>query len=306
MAKEDELAKVCLPVPKIPDEIVRQQIINGPPRSAEEYLARVRYQNKRMADVFVSEISDAKREELGDQTSKQTVKKPSPAKLATSNIAASPRWKRHVASSFTDLRQYLFKCASERSKRDLPTLPHLPRKRATEEWLELCFGKDDKPGYPPSTNLISAIDQPFCRTILKLHVDRLETQEYSLEAAAWLYALMARLDKPVPSGTTASLRYLYRILSDKRIELVCCRFFYDMVANKCNISVFFVQHEDPEILASINTLMCIVTHVFSQRDLLVESEEITTDDEYDGEEQKSCSKTLADSVKETAKLDDLL
>eukprot|EP01029_Cantina_marsupialis_P020431 TRINITY_DN47896_c0_g1_i2.p1 TRINITY_DN47896_c0_g1~~TRINITY_DN47896_c0_g1_i2.p1 ORF type:complete len:285 (+),score=60.24 TRINITY_DN47896_c0_g1_i2:109-963(+) len=284
MAKEDELAKVCLPVPKIPDEIVRQQIINGPPRSAEEYLARVRYQNKRMADVFVSEISDAKREELGDQTSKQTVKKPSPAKLATSNIAASPRWKRHVASSFTDLRQYLFKCASERSKRDLPTLPHLPRKRATEEWLELCFGKDDKPGYPPSTNLISAIDQPFCRTILKLHVDRLETQEYSLEAAAWLYALMARLDKPVPSGTTASLRYLYRILSDKRIEL----------------------HEDPEILASINTLMCIVTHVFSQRDLLVESEEITTDDEYDGEEQKSCSKTLADSVKETAKLDDLL
>ena len=89
-------------------------------------------------------------------------------------------------------------------------------------------------GIPPLTSLLLQIDQPGIYKLLKLHVSWLQgTAQSSVDGAArtlppplsraraaWLYALLARMDKPLPPAKAATTRDLLRELK-KRRSFVC-------------------------------------------------------------------------------------
>jgi hypothetical protein len=64
--------------------------------------------------------------------------------------------------------------------------------------------------HSPSLRLVLQFDQCMCQTLLRHHVGWLQTRALSKERAAWLYALLARLEEPLHQDTEASIRSLYR------------------------------------------------------------------------------------------------
>ena len=62
----------------------------------------------------------------------------------------------------------------------------------------------------PTTSLILQFDQVLTQRLLAFHIQWLETSEMSEARSRWLYALLARLEKPICQDTVALVRQLYR------------------------------------------------------------------------------------------------
>eukprot|EP01041_Mallomonas_annulata_P002008 gene2007-3902_t len=69
-------------------------------------------------------------------------------------------------------------------------------------------------GVSPTPSLLMQFDQVMTQKVLSHHVSWLERKELSVSRAAWIYALLARLEKPLYQDTAAVVRNLYRICSE--------------------------------------------------------------------------------------------
>jgi survival of motor neuron protein-interacting protein 1 len=58
--------------------------------------------------------------------------------------------------------------------------------------------------------LIIQLDQVITRRLLEYQTEWLESEELSRARAVWIYALLARLDKPVYANVAATIRQLLR------------------------------------------------------------------------------------------------
>ena len=144
--------------------------------------------------------------------------------------------------------------SSDKPQRFLP----LPPFRDSVSWQYLCFGAPGRSvcegeaggesggqgrpvekdglafscGLPPLASILLQIDQPGIYKLLKLHVTWMQRPSSSENSArrappplsramaAWLYGLLARMDKPLPPAKAATMRDLLRELK-KRRSFVC-------------------------------------------------------------------------------------
>ncbi|DBA04800.1 TPA: hypothetical protein N0F65_004437 [Lagenidium giganteum] len=65
-------------------------------------------------------------------------------------------------------------------------------------------------GTPPHMRLLLQFDQVITRRLIEYHTEWLEEEQLSRARAVWIYALLARLDKPVHADVAAVIRQLLR------------------------------------------------------------------------------------------------
>jgi len=87
--------------------------------------------------------------------------------------------------------------------------------KQTENTCEFVYAV----GTPPTPSLLLQFDQVMTQRVLSHHVQWLDTRSLSVTRAAWIYALLARLEKPLFQDTVAVLRHLYRVCCQQRLAL---------------------------------------------------------------------------------------
>ncbi|KAJ8598807.1 hypothetical protein CTAYLR_008639, partial [Chrysophaeum taylorii] len=200
----------------------------APPRSAAEYLLRVRAEADRIPDVMLA-LGEAERSDADSPTPDES--------SGHSSCAPPAPWEESLLADLSTLRVSLgvYGARGIGTKR-FPRIA-LPRMKDARGWERFCFGEarfsaaarvcpdEELPqvplaGWPPRTRLVLQFDAVMTQAVLAHHVDWLEMAP-SLDAkhALWLYALLARLDKPMHRDTESVLRRLVLRLVALRASL---------------------------------------------------------------------------------------
>lgn len=224
--------------------LILQRMREGlPPADVQEYLWRVRIEADGIPDVVVSDVDPRKYD------TEQTANMPAVVDFGDTvdpSVLPNNQWKQTLLADFADLRQLLSRWQEigvPPTEKEGP-IPksvlrtQVPRMNDEEGWIKFFFGKptgsDDDAnrttmkvetdltqyGTPPHLRLLLQFDQVITRRLLQYHMDWLNAIEYLSRArAVWIYALLARLDKPVHSDTAAILRQILRRCWQMRNEL---------------------------------------------------------------------------------------
>uniref|UniRef100_K3WHS7 Gem-associated protein 2 n=1 Tax=Globisporangium ultimum (strain ATCC 200006 / CBS 805.95 / DAOM BR144) TaxID=431595 RepID=K3WHS7_GLOUD len=214
--------------------IVRRMQQGLPPADVQEYLWRVRIEAEGIPDVVVSDVDPRQFD------ANQTANMPSLPSFADTSVDAkllpTDDWKYALLADFAELRQLIARWqelgppdTEPQDAMDLldgdaagkgdtflePTLrTAVPRMSDEDGWKAFFFGKPDSAidGTPPHLRLLLQFDQVLTRRLLAYHTDWLEDDVVLLSRAraVWIYALLARLDKPVHAGVAATIRQLLR------------------------------------------------------------------------------------------------
>ncbi|RLN50003.1 hypothetical protein BBJ28_00022584 [Nothophytophthora sp. Chile5] len=212
--------------------IVRRMQQGLPPQDVQEYLWRVRLEAEGIPDVVVAADIDPRRFDA-----QQTRNMPRLQAFGTTTPAdrlPDEVWKRELLADFAELRQLIARwevvgppkaeAAREGEAPSLVLRTQVPRMSDEDGWLAFFFGKADAnaPATPPHLRLLLQFDQVLTRRLLDYHaswLDDLEATPLSRARAVWIYALLARLDKPVHAGVAATIRQLLRRCWTLRCEL---------------------------------------------------------------------------------------
>lgn len=247
-------------------EIVSRMQQGIPPADVQEYLWRVRIEAEGIPDVVVSDVDPRQFD------AKQTANMPSIPSFADTvdeMLLPSEQWKSTLLADFAELRQLIarwqalgppdaepqdlsdndavFQMTSPSNVTSLRT--DVPRMSDGDGWKAFFFGKPDTQavGTPPHLRLLLQFDQVLTRRLLEYHTDWLEDESaLSRARGVWVYALLARLDKPVHAGVAATIRQLLRRCWLLRSELPCA------------------DADASQELKSLNVLICITGDFFGQ------------------------------------------
>ncbi|KAJ0396938.1 hypothetical protein ATCC90586_008872 [Pythium insidiosum] len=219
-------------------EAILQRMKQGiPPADVQEYLWRVRLEADGIPDVVVASNVDPRHYDA-----KQTANMPAIDALeaiADASLEPEDAWRRNLLAEFAELRQLISRWqeigppdaetdATDPSSQ-VPQRTHVPRMNDQEGWHTFFFGRDPNAvestesteprmapescshGTPPHLRLLLQFDQVLTRRLLAYHTDWLaDMPALSRARAVWIYALLARLDKPVHADVAAMLRQLLR------------------------------------------------------------------------------------------------
>ena len=190
----------------------------------------------------------------------------------------SREWVDATLANFSELRAYLDKCHKEGVGGKGTERSPVPALRDRSGWHVFCVGLDeargnvgsyfdeeqdssdvgnddeitqwrqDLPpiGYSPSVRLLLQMDQVMVRRVLS-HLVHYVRDGWSLskQRSAWLYALLARLDRPIHRDDAATLYGLLKELTVSRAHLV-------------------ISQSNSKRVAQLNTLITIVGLYFEQ------------------------------------------
>lgn len=212
--------------------IVRRMQQGIPPADVQEYLWRVRIEAEGIPDVVVSDVDPRQFD------AKQTANMPSIPSFADTvdeKLLPSDQWKSALLADFAELRQLIVRwqalgppdteeaddddsdaaaCQLKSSSSNVTSLrTDVPRMSDGDGWKAFFFGKSDTQavGTPPHLRLLLQFDQVLTRRLLEYHTEWLEDESaLSRVRGVWIYALLARLDKPVHAGVAATIRQLLR------------------------------------------------------------------------------------------------
>lgn len=234
-------------------EIRARMQANEPPATAQEYLLRVRLEADDLGKVIgnqsVKQFSTSSSSIIKPSTILPDFQ-PCPPKLLPSK-----KWQRHCASCFAELRQYVVRVQKLDTINNNPRMMDiyninitLPPMNDGYAWEKLCFGTnsfavitgkhDPSPvpfeqTVPPLLHVVMSLSIENASKLLRRHVrwlagnnsqksENSKQQSKSYERplttarAAWLYALLVRVDKPLSREDAAILRTLGRYLSKIR------------------------------------------------------------------------------------------
>ncbi|TYZ60481.1 hypothetical protein PybrP1_006925 [[Pythium] brassicae (nom. inval.)] len=205
-----------LPVDGVVDveAVVRRMQRGEPPADVHEYLWRVRIEAEGIPDVVVAAHVDPRQFDA-----RQTANMPLLAPLAVpADPALLPResWRRALLADFAELRQLIARWQELGAPESEPSVSAgeellrtlVPRMADADGWRAFFFGRA---ATPPHLRLLLQFDQVLTRRLLEYHAEWLEdVTALSRARAVWVYALLARLDKPVHAGVAATIRQLLR------------------------------------------------------------------------------------------------
>lgn len=227
----------ALPVHGEPD------FASGPPTSAEEYLRRVRHEAASLPDVVTSSIDprayDAHRTQWAPPAEDDIPQAPDFAR-------PSEQWVVQLLHDFAGVRADLQRAEAEQSFERVS----VPSEGDHGSWRTFCFGGEaaGAPPRQPTMPVLMAIDQVQCTLLLKWHSDwAAASRGLTQTSATWLYALTARLERPLTQGAMASLRSLLRHCARLRAG---------------------VKDPNDPLLANLNILIAITGGFFGQDETL--------------------------------------
>jgi len=192
----------------------------------------------------------------------------------------SRQWVDGTLASFSELRSYLDQCHKEGVGGKGTERIQVPPLRDRSGWHVFCVGLDEargnvgsyfdegndsndggnedveqapwrqdlpQGGYSPSVRLVLQMDQVMVRRVLShlVHYVQDGWSPRSKQRSAWLYALLARLDRPIHRDDAATLYGLLKHLTASRADMT-------------------VSDSNQEELARLNTLIAIVGLYFEQ------------------------------------------
>eukprot|EP00877_Chromochloris_zofingiensis_P010370 jgi/Chrzof1/5587/Cz16g08080.t1 len=217
----------ALPVDGEPDWSIPE------PTTAEEYLRRVRHEAAQCPRVVRVEMPA---DMQAAQRPIAALPEPDAIPDAPDWAKPSSSWVREFVDNFQDFRLQMQQ-AYDQGDFAPDSLPHLNDLQA---WDSLCFG----PGLRNDTNLTSTsgsdyggdvmimadsmftavmgMDQVAIVTLFQRHIDELEQDfpnNLPLLRGKWLFALAARLEKPLQPDVSAALRSLLRYCAKLRCQL---------------------------------------------------------------------------------------
>ena len=116
------------------------------------------------------------------------------------------------------------------------------------------------PGHEPLTSVISSLKPAACAALLEHQIewaDALDGGVVSRKMAAWIYALLARLEKPLHPDHASAIRTLAMVCGRQRAALLAEH------AAKAEGE----KGPPPPFVSALSLLVCIVANYFSQTDL---------------------------------------
>lgn len=189
-------------------------------------------------------------------------------------------WVDATLSNFSQLRSYLEECHKEGVGGKGTQRAPVPPLRDRSGWHVFCVGFDEargnvgsyfdegnddvnqdetnsapawrqnlpSEGYSPTVRLLLQMDQVMVRRVLShlAHYVQDGWSPRSKQRSAWLYALLARLERPIHRDDAATL---YGLLKD-------------LTVSRADVDVS--SHDNQEVLARLNTLIAIAGLFFDQ------------------------------------------
>ncbi|KAL7687941.1 hypothetical protein Plhal304r1_c020g0070641 [Plasmopara halstedii] len=212
-------------------QLIRHRMLKGlPPQDVHEYLWRVRLEAETIPDVVVALDVDPRQFD-SQQTSNMPKLQTFGSDEMVQNCRPNKEWRAELLANFAELRQLIARWEAigppdaEDSNSDIPTetlRTNVPKMKDEEGWINFFFGKEDESlATPPHLRLLLKFDQVLTRRLLDYHAAWLcEGVTLLTKArAVWIYALLARLDKPVHSNVAAVIRQILRRCWTLRCEL---------------------------------------------------------------------------------------
>ena len=128
-----------------------------------------------------------------------------------------------------------------------------------DEWTsEMVTGTVSDSGHEPLTSVISSLKPTTCAALLEHHIEWAEALGgvASRDMAAWIYALLARVEKPLLPDHVSAIRTLAMVCGRQRSSVHA-----DHVAKGDD------GKGSPPFVTALSLLVCIVANYFSQSDL---------------------------------------
>ena len=210
------------------------------PQTVEAFVRRMRKESRQLGDVF-----------LADDEAENSRRRSTASDLPETKETIPVEWARSVLADFSDLRLTLeAHAANGIGGKGGPRLP-VPRLKDSRGWHHFCFGAteacpessdDDEEtvetpqGTLPSVRLLLQFDFVMTQRLVAMHVRWLDACALSRNRALWLYALLARLHKPLHRDTCAVLRQLVKRLlalrdsTEGRLLLVLAGRYFDQAS----------------------------------------------------------------------------
>ncbi|ETI34436.1 hypothetical protein L914_18328 [Phytophthora nicotianae] len=214
-------------------QLIRRRMQQGlPPQDVQEYLWRVRLEAEGIPDVVVAPDVDPRQFDA-QQTSNMPKLQTFGLEETDPKRTPDNKWKRDLLADFAELRQLIARweaigAPKAETVRDGDTpieilRTKVPRMSDEKGWIGFFFGKPgtELSATPPHLRLLLQFDQVLTRRLLDYHAAWLseEMTPLSRARAVWIYALLARLDKPVHASVAATIRQILRRCWTLRSEL---------------------------------------------------------------------------------------
>jgi len=211
------------------------------PQTVEAFVRRMRKESRQLGDVF-----------LADDEAENSRRRSTASDLPETKETIPVEWARSVLADFSDLRLNLeAHAAAGVGSKNGSRMP-VPRLKDSRGWHRFCFGAteacpdssdDDEEsgvetpqGTLPSVRLLLQFDFVMTQRLVAMHVRWLDSRALSRNRALWLYALLARLHKPLHRDTCAVLRQLVKRLlalpdsTEGRLLLVLAGRYFDQAS----------------------------------------------------------------------------
>nr|CCA21951.1 conserved hypothetical protein [Albugo laibachii Nc14] len=232
-----------------------------PPADVQEYLWRVCFEAEEIPEVVVSDVNPR------DYDKRQTTCLPvlkDCCSVSDPTHLPSEQWKSYLLAEFAEVRQLIKRWQAIRSQEiNTEERAQVPRQSDEAGWMRFFYGRDldaqedatmeideessadntEYNGSPPYLRLALQFDQILTRKLLMYQVEWLETLQLTKEHALWIFALLARLDRPTSADVSAIIRQLLRRCWKLRNEL---------------------NGEDDTHLKCLNAIICISGEYFGQ------------------------------------------
>ena len=127
--------------------------------------------------------------------------------------------------------------------------------KAGDEWTAaMVTPAVSDSGHEPLTGVISALKPSTCAALLEHQIEWAEALGgvASRDMAAWVYALLARAEKPLHPDHVSAIRTLAMLCGRQRAAL---------------LADFDGKGSPPPFVTALSLLICIVANYFSQSDL---------------------------------------
>ena len=233
--------RAALDLGDVPDDDASDATTEEDPQTVEAFVRRMRKESRQLGDVFLAE------DEAENSRRRSTA-----ADLPEATETIPVAWARSVLADFSDLRLNLeAHSAAGVGSKNGSRMP-VPRLKDRRGWHRFCFGEtetcpdssDDEDtvevetpqGTLPSVRLLLQFDFVMTQRLVAMHVRWLDSCALSHNRALWLYALLARLHKPLHRDTCAVLRQLVKRLlvlresTEGRLLLVLAGRYFDQAS----------------------------------------------------------------------------
>ena len=209
--------RAALDLGDVPDDDASDATTEEDPQTVEAFVRRMRKESRQLGDVF-----------LADDEAENSRRRSTESNLPETKETMPVEWARSVLADFSDLRLALeAHAAAGVGGKSGPRMP-VPRLKDSRGWHRFCFGdteacpdsSDDEEsetvetprGTLPSVRLLLQFDFVMTQRLVAMHARWLDSCSLSHNRALWLYALLARLHKPLHRDTCAVLRQLVKRL----------------------------------------------------------------------------------------------